>query len=185
MTVVIATFAFAAAAVPAFTADGGTISLRVVVQEPAACLELKSPPGPQVDFGTIEFSRPGYVPFSRIADPRPVVLNCAGLGVAEDLYVKGSDATSVCSSNPCTPSTWTLVPATGGTPTCPTTNAYALRYLQVGQNALSILKTNVLLGRVSALGERELMLEFMAPCLGSAGSGVPFSFTVDVTAVVV
>lgn len=175
--------AFAAAAVPAFTADSGALSLRVVAQEPTPCIEFATPPGGNVDFGTLTFSRTG-APSLRVPSAVPRVLNC-GL-YDQRLFAAGTDATSECATAGCTPFTWTLGDVASSTGPCPATNLYGLRYEPGGSGSFSISKGNQPLGGLfSPAGAGEpLWLVFYAPCRGSQGSGRAFTFTLNVTAVV-
>ena len=79
---------------PSVGADNGTVN--ATVSTPAPCLTLDQT---SVDFGVVPFSD-GGTSFAL----RPVeVTNCAGSGVGENLFVKGTDATSAKSQT-----VWTL-----------------------------------------------------------------------------
>jgi hypothetical protein len=108
-------------------------------------------------------------------------VNCSGAN--QQVYISGTDAKSVCSDALCTDFTWTLADVPPAAGPCPTTNVYGLRQ-EGGFTDFSILKTNALLGQGGPGFRHILWLVFYAPCRGSSGSGVPFTFTVNLTAVV-
>ena len=85
--------ALTVSAVPAFTADSGTVTVTIAAQAPAVpCIEFATPPGVNVNFGVLPFSRPGLngASFAR-GDIVPVWRNCGA--ESEQVHIHGTDAT--------------------------------------------------------------------------------------------
>jgi len=182
-TFALAGLALAAGAVPAFTADSGTINLSVTAQAPPApCVEFAHPPGTQVGFGTHAFSTASQGNGGR-GDVAPKFSNCST--ATETLYIAGTDAQSA-------GHTWSLEYINASTP-CPALNQYLLYYSMDGFGGAPITKTNAsLLNLKTAIypstwpaGEQhDLGLSLVMPCQGSDGAGEAFSFNVTLTAAI-
>jgi hypothetical protein len=177
----IATFAIAGlavGAVPAFTADNGTITVTITAEAPASpCIEFATPPGTQVGFGTRPFSTTAQVS-SGLGDVAPRFWNCST--ATQTFLIAGTDAVS-------SDSTWTLGGGVGNP--CPTQGIYRLFYNTDNIGSWPIAKTNALLKNLSTgattftPGElHSLGLELAMPCQGTAGAGRTFSLSVNLTA---
>ena len=170
--------ALAAGAVPAFTADNGTVTLTVTAAAPASpCIEFATPPGTQVGFGTHPFSTAAQVS-TGLGDVAPRFSNCAT--VSESFLISGTDATS-------SATTWTLAGGVGNP--CPTQGVYRLFYNTDNFGSWPITKTNALLQNLSnqattfAAGEaHNLGIELAMPCQGTGGGGQTFSLSVNLVA---
>src|SRR3954453_3143479 len=112
-TALAAVACLAVAAAPAFTDGSQTLNLSVTAQPPPTpCVSFATPPGTQVDFGTLPFSKTS-APSSRFGAVQPRFTNCST--DSENLLIAGTDAQSATH-------TWTLNPLIGNT--CPTIGAY-------------------------------------------------------------
>jgi hypothetical protein len=160
---------FVLSAVPAFSADSGTVNAKVTVASP--CLQISFAGGlTSIDYGTRPFSTSTSV--SSSGWDAGTVDNCAGS--AENFSVKGTDATA-------TDANWTLVdplPCSAGV------NKYTVTVdkspLASGSVALSI--TNQLLVNVGAGQSVALHPYIYMPCSGSDGAGKTMNFQIVYTA---
>lgn len=194
VTVVLAAAAFAAGAVPAFSADSGAVNLTITAEAPPAPCLLVSPAG--IDFGTQPFSKPGVRNQGYGATPARTE-SCST--APQNVSVVGTDATGP-SGN------WELAfwateaPANGNPCESARRNIYFL-----GTNGSSgdttlvrdaITKTPRLLSDYDASntiipgvwqpgGVANIQLELIMPCEGSNGAGEQKSLSITFTAIVV
>ncbi len=176
--------ALVAGAVPAFTADTGTINLTVTAAAPAGpCVEFATPPGTQVAFGTRPFSTAAQATFA-LGDVAPRFSNCSPTAT-QSFNIAGTDALH--SSPPVGIINWTLAGGVGNP--CPAQGIYRLFYNTDNIGSWPITRTNALLQNLSngattfAPGEaHNLGLEIGMPCQGTAGAGLSFSMSVTLMA---
>ena len=113
----LATAGLIAGAVPAFTADTGSVTVTVTAQAAATpCITV----GPStLDFGTLPFSTAGSLStrFIGASGTSPTVTNCGTAG--QNLTMTGSNASSSSGS-------WTISGAARGTNPCPAPNGFNL-----------------------------------------------------------
>jgi len=167
--------ALAASAVPAFSADNGTVNAKVTVAAP--CLTVSLTAGAtQLDFGTTPFG--GGSSYSNGIS----LTNCAS--AAENISARGTNATSTTST-----ASWTLQDSPR---TCPSTpNVYVLATqawnsdgtLTLGPGSATFLSTSdkPLVSGLSP-GSRPVFTSISVPCPGSAGAGETMSFQFIYTA---
>jgi type 1 fimbria pilin len=169
---VLASVALAAGAVPAFTADSGTISVSITAQAPPApCIELVG--GTLVDFGTHAFSTLNQ-PSSGPGDIEPSFRNCSSAD--EEILIHGADATGPSA-------TWTLdpngpYPCDAGSPR----NTYQLGSTVEGSTLLLANTPATLLASAAPAVEHTLALFLVMPCAGSDGAGQTLTTSVELTA---
>ncbi len=168
--------ALAVGAVPAFTADTGTINVSITASAPAGpCLEIT---GTDVGFGTLPFSTSSQTGFG-YGNVNPQFRNCAT--VDEQIAIEGSDATGPSA-------TWALAPGLsncGGS--SPPLDEYHLTYVLDGGGTQSITKAKTTLlssATPAANPDHELVLRLITPCAGSNGAGQTFTASVVLTATV-
>jgi hypothetical protein len=161
-------------AVPAFTADNGTVNVSVTASAPAGpCIEVT---GTDVSFGTLPFSSTSQTGFA-YGNVNPRFRNCST--VDEDVAIEGSDATGPAA-------TWALVPGLsncGGS--SPALDEYHLSYFVDGGNRQSVTKAKTALltsAAPAASPDHELVLQLITPCVGSKGAGQTFAASVVLTA---
>jgi hypothetical protein len=172
---VLAAATLAAGAVPAFTADSGTITVSITAQAPPAapCIELLDPPGTLVDFGTHAFSTLNQ-PSGAPGDVEPTFRNCSTAD--EKVLIHGVDATAP-------PVTWTLDP--NGPYPCGESsprNAYQLVSRVDGASPLFLATTPATRLASAAPGATHtLALDLIMPCSGSDGAGRTFTTSIHLT----
>jgi hypothetical protein len=161
---------FLASALPAFSADSGTVDARVTVQ--TACITLDQT---SLDYGPQSFVQPGWIVNSNMQFD---VTNC---GSAAKLFGRGTDATNVSGSV-----TWTLDDSVEHQCT-PGVNHYkfGLDGLQPVVWGVKVSKVdkqllgNSLLAPGSAV---DVSHRLFMPCTGSAGGGQTMSWQIVYTA---
>jgi hypothetical protein len=164
-------------AVPAFTADTGTITVTITAQAPAAaCIELATPPGASVSFGTRPFSRSNQTSTAR-GDVTPRFRNCGTTDA--NIAISGTDATGASAA-------WTLDP--GFDYTCAASaarNTYLIAYFLDSDPVRFLGKspTSLLAGADPGV-DHDLVLDWFMPCEGSDGAGQTFSASILLTATV-
>jgi hypothetical protein len=156
---------------PALGAEDGTVHATVTVGAPCITLDTTS-----VDFGTLSFNTPETNNFGQT--PTLSVTNCSGIAV--DLLVRGTDATSATSA-----ASWSLYQGNVGACTLGP-NAYRLTHWDLGgsiwwafhlTNSDQIAKVGV-----PAAGQHPYRLDLLMPCTGSDGAGETMSFQAIFTA---
>jgi len=177
-----AAIAAAATAVPAFSADSGSVTLSITAQAPPApCLTVT--PG-SVDFGTLPFStvvNAGPGPSNGNAD---IAFNNCGTA-SQNLLGSATDASSPSGS-------WSLVdPGNFVSSPCPSTNTFwlnvfgfvfAARFLT--STAAPVLGSDGTPWRFPAGATQPSRLTITMPCQGSNGAGATKTLTATFTAVV-
>lgn len=192
--VALAGLLLAAGAVPAFTADSGTVNVTVAAEPPPAPCLLVSPGG--VDFGTNPYSRPGAR--SNAYGDAPVRTESCSTA-PQNVSVVGTDASGASGS-------WELgywatdAPPQGNPCDASRGNLYFLGTNgSSGDPSLirdSIAKTPRLLSDYDANnqvipgvwqpgGVANIQLEITMPCQGSNGAGEQKSLSISLTAIVV
>jgi hypothetical protein len=166
-----------AGALPAFTADSGTIAVSITAQAPAAsCLELATPPGASVSFGTRPFSRPNQTSTAR-GDVTPRFRNCGTTNA--DVTISGTDAAGAST-------VWALDP--GFDYTCAASaarNTYLIAYFLDSNPVRFLGKSPASLLAAAAPGvDHDLILDWFMPCEGSDGAGQTFSASIVLMAAV-
>lgn len=173
----------ATGAVPAFTADNGSVTVTITA-EPAAAPCITVAPT-TFDFGTLAFSAPGTLSrrFVGGVGTTPTVTNC---GTADQtLTMTGSNATGTSGS-------WTPTGAADGTNPCPTLDTYNLTgHREADANNEIRLTTSPVLVRApggalpyvqSPASADNYGFTINMPCQGSNGAGEQKSLTVTFTA---
>ena len=169
--------ALGATAVPAFTADSGTVTLSVTAQAPAApCLEINTT---NIDFGTQPFSQPNnpISPLDGFA-----LRNCGQAN--EHVAAAGTDAVGAQGA-------WTLTSQLDSAGPCQAgVDKYALNVGGLGDISVLLANTPQLLGFNSAAHVFEpsptfspLGVRLFMPCQGSNGAGETKTFSASFTAV--
>ncbi len=182
----LAAAALAVGAVPAFTADTGTINVTVTAAAPVGpCIEFDATRGTQVGFGARPFSTAAQATFA-LGDVAPRFSNCSPTAT-ESFNISGTNALH--SSPPVGIINWTLAGGVGNP--CPTQGIYRLFYNTDNNGSWPITQTAALLRNLSngattfAPGEaHDLGLEIGMPCEGTPGAGLAFSLTVNLTALI-
>jgi hypothetical protein len=177
----LAAVAAAATAVPAFTADSGTVTVSITAQAPPApCLTVT--PG-SVSFGTLAFSTPVNAGHGVVSGDANVTINSCGTA-GENLL--GSATNAVSASG-----TWIVTNSgIGGSP-CPNLDRF---FLHIFMFAFPDLALNGTPTPVSASDGTPAVLTagtsypsrltIEMPCQGSNGAGETKTLTVTFTAVV-
>jgi hypothetical protein len=180
LTVGLAALALAATAVPALTADSGTVTLSITARAPAApCLIVT--PG-SVSFGTLPFSTNAGAGMST-ADANITTTNCGTAG--QNLLGSTTDATGSSGS-------WTPFAYTGSVDPCVAPNGF---YLSIfGFNTPSLFLTHTPAAVLAALGgaspavfppgDKVFRMTLVMPCQGSDGAGETKTLSSTFTAVV-
>lgn len=163
---------FALSALPALSAESGTVNAKVTVASP--CLKVSFVGGlTSIDWGTQPFSTPSGS--SGGGQGVGTVDNCASS--AENFSVKGTDATA-------TDATWTLVDPRPGNVCTAGVNKYMVTAekspIASGNVALSL--ANQLLVNVGAGQSVDLHPYLYMPCSGSDGAGKAMTFQIVYTA---
>jgi hypothetical protein len=183
LSALLAATALAAGAMPAFTADNGSITGTVTVPAPPApCIQLSTT---SVDFGTVLFN-PLQVSHVGISDPITTLTNCST--AVSSFAIAGTDA-----NGPAGP--WTL---TDGWRSCDgRLNRYGLLWFDVPEgfngDTISTSPKTLTHHRGSSTtvvqtfdpGEADAFrFSLTAPCVGSNGAGQTYSFSIGLTATV-
>jgi len=177
ITVVAGLTATALSALPAFSADNGTVNASVVAGA-APCITISSPPnGSPVNFGTLPFST-GNTPARTSGTPDITATNCGTS--SETFLAKGTNATG---SGP-TPATWSLesLPLANCSATL---NTYNLMLL--GPNNTDTFLddlANASLGSVLANSGLTRTPRIVMPCSGSNGSSQTMTMSFVFTATI-
>ena len=175
----------AAGAVPAFTADSGSVTVTITAQ-PAATPCITVAPT-TLDFGTLAFSTAGTLSRRFIGGTgvSPTATNC---GTADQtMTITGSNANSTSGS-------WTITGAADGTNPCPTLNQFNLTgHREADANQEIRLTTSpVLVRAVGGIGpyvqgpglSDNFGFTLNMPCQGSNGAGEQKTLTVTLTAAI-
>lgn len=178
LSAVLAGIAIAVGAVPAFTADSGSVGATVTVPPPPApCLTVSVT---SVDFGTLEFSDPAASGTPReLAAPSTTVRSCST--APEYINVRGSTATTASGGVWSPLRTFSTVPANTCTLGSNRHVLYAvgtLLNLQLDTSFRRLASTPFNPGVGSGVG-----FEIKMPCRGSAGAGETASMTFSFLAV--
>lgn len=178
----LAGLALAAGAVPAFTADSGTVAVSVTAEAaPASCLTV-SPEA--LDYGTLPFSRAVGAGWNG-GSQQLLLTNCGTAN--EHLVVAGTDATGPSGA-------WAL----SATLSCEQLNAYSLQARkQAGEPSFQFQIMHLVTKTPSTLADAagvpyvfaadaptDVNLALTMPCQGSNGAGEQKSLSVTFTAVV-
>lgn len=181
----VAAAALAAGAVPAFTADTGSVTVTITAQPAATPCITVAPP--TMDFQTMAFSTAGALStrFVGGSGTSPTVANC---GTADQfLTITGSDASGTSGS-------WAISGAARGTNPCPTVNSFNLtghREADANQNIL-LTTSPVLVRAVGGVGpyvqgpgvSDNFGFTIDMPCQGSNGAGEQKTLNVTFTAAI-
>ena len=152
--------AFGLSAVPALSADSGTLNMSVAVASP--CLTVSPEAG---TFGPKTFSPSAESPSTTDLDTRPTVTNCSAS--SEPLFVRGTNAVGA-------GATWTLAD-----PQSIAVNRYALRS---GSQALTVTDAPVASGALAAGDVIRPVVVLYMPTAGSDGAGQTMSMSLTYTA---
>lgn len=170
----------AVTAVPAFSADSGTVAVTVSAQAPPTpCLTLS--PG-ALDFGVLPFAAPGG---ADVFDRRSLSLtNCGTAG--ENVLASATNASGPSGS-------WTPTSVTANNP-CPTLNVYSLVWTPSASGFRILLLTGTPRMALDSQGQPWVFpagsatsggqLSLGMPCQGSNGAGETKALTATFTAVV-
>jgi hypothetical protein len=175
----------AAGAVPAFTADTGTVTVTINAQPAAAPCITVAPT--TLAFGTMAFSTAGSLSSKFVggAGTSPTVTNC---GTADQtMTIAGSDATGPSGS-------WTPSGAARGTNPCPAVDSFNItghREADANQD-IRLTATPALVRAVGGVGPYiqgpgltdNFGFTLDMPCQGSNGAGEQKSLTLTFTAVI-
>jgi len=179
-TVALALVALTASAVPAFTADSGTVTVSVTAQAPPApCVTVT--PG-TVNFGTLPFSADAGAGISE-GDTDVDIANCGTAG--QNLLGATTDAVGPSGA-------WTPLPYLGTVDPCAAPNRFYLYLFGFTTPALFMTATpapvtTTLIGPTAAVfpvGVKTFRLGIYMPCRGSNGAGETKALTATFTAVV-
>jgi hypothetical protein len=179
----VATACLAAGAVPALTADNGSVTVTITAQPAAAPCITVAPTS--LDFGTLAFSAPSSISRKFIggAGTSPTVTNCGTAG--QWMTITGSDASGSTGS-------WTPSGAPADTNPCPdldTFNLTAYREADTTQDH-RLTSSTVLVRAVGGVGpyvqaaggSDNFGFTLDMPCQGSNGAGEQKTLTVTFTA---
>jgi hypothetical protein len=175
----LAAIATAATAVPAFSADSGTVAVSVTAQAPAApCLTVTPE---TVDFGTLPFSSSNTDISQRDAD---ITFNFCGTASGQVLLGSTTPATGPSGS-------WTPRNDGGNVQPCPGPNQFYLTIFGFANGIPALYMTGTpapVLGAggdpLSFAGSILTKLIIRMPCKGSNGAGETKTLTTTFTAVV-
>ena len=175
----VAAIALAAAAVPALSADSGTMAVSITAQAPAApCLTVA--PG-SVDFGTLPFSTDNAGGISR--GNAEISFDFCGTATSQNLLGSTTSATGASGS-------WTPRNDGGSIQPCPEPNQFYLSTFEAnGFPGLYMTGTPAPVlgaGGVPAAFPHGTLFNFLTirmPCQGSNGPGETKTLTVTFTAV--
>jgi hypothetical protein len=171
---------FVLSALPALSADSGTVDASVSVAAPCLTVVVNGPFGPQLNFGTRGFTTPTAVSGTNVTSAVSVT-NCST--GAESAYVRGTDARSTTSS-----ATWTL--QSGVYPCSVGANKYSLEThlrkadgtFPSGTGYAALTATNQLLESGVGPGSRDADIALAMPCSGSDGAGETMAFQITYSA---
>ena len=175
----------AAGAVPAFTADTGSVNVTITAQPTAAPCITVAPTS--LDFGTLAFSTAGALSRRFIGGSgfSPTVTNCGTAGQA--MTITGSNASGTSGS-------WTISGAADGTNPCPTIDRFNLTgHREADANQEIRLTTSPVL--VRDVGGAQAYVQgpglsdnfgftLNMPCQGSNGAGEQKSLTLTFTSTI-
>jgi hypothetical protein len=181
----LAAAALAMSAVPAFTADTGTVAVTVTAQAAATPCITVAPT--TLDFGTLAFSTAGVLSrrFIGGTGTSPTVANC---GTADQFM-------TLATTNATGPSgSWTPTGAADGTNPCPAVNSFNItghREADANQG-IRLTSTPALVPAVGGVGpymqgpnvSDNFGFTLNMPCQGSNGAGEQKSLTLTFTAAV-
>lgn len=178
LTAVLAGTAFAAGAVPAFTADSGSVVGTVrVPTPPAPCITLS---GTAVDFGTLPFSDPAAVSTPNVdGSPSLALASCAT--APEIVSLAATDATTASGA------TWAVADAVRQNTCQAGLNVYMPNYrtsgpfLGAGQLYRDVRRS---LPVFAPGGGTTLTYQIQMPCRGSAGAGGSATMTFSLLALI-
>jgi hypothetical protein len=181
----LATAGLVAGAVPAFTADSGSVTVTVTAQAAATPCITVAPT--TLDFGTLAFSTAGTLSrrFIGGAGVSPTVTNCGTAG--QNMTMTGSNATGTSGS-------WNISGAADGTNPCPAVNSFNLTgHRESDANQGIHLTTGAVLVRApggilpyeqGAGASDNFGFTLNMPCQGSNGAGEQKTMTVMFTATI-
>ena len=183
--IAIAAASLVVGAVPAFTADNGSVTVTITAQPAAApCITIAPT---TLDFGTLPFSSAGTLSrrFIGGAGTSPTVTSCGTAG--QTMTITGSNAGGTSGS-------WTISGAADGTNPCPTIDQFNLTgHREADANQEIRLTTSPVLIRdvggvqpyVQGPGLADNFgFTLNMPCQGSNGAGEQKTLTVTFTAAV-
>ena len=177
--------ALVAGAVPAFTADTGTVTVTVTAEPPATPCITVAPP--TLDFGTLAFSTAGSLStrFVGGAGTSPTVTNCGTAG--QNLTLTGSNASGAGGS-------WIISGSARGTNQCPTVDrinltghreADANQGIHLTTSPRLVLAPGGVTPYVQGAGLADNFgFTLDMPCQGSNGAGDEKTLTVTFTATI-
>ena len=176
----------AAGAVPAFTADNGTVTVTITAEAQATPCITVAPTS--FGFGTLEFSAPGALStqFVGQAGTTPTVTNCGTVG--QEIFLATTNATGTSGS-------WTPAGQAVNTNPCPALDTFNLSanrdgvsqafFSRLSGTAVPALADNGQGSYVQPAGGSDLFgFQLDMPCQGSNGAGEEKSFTVTFTGVI-
>jgi hypothetical protein len=178
LTVLLGVAVLAAGAVPAFTADSGSVVATVNVgAPPAPCLTLSTS---AVDFGTLPFSDPAAAstPTER-ASPSVHVASCST--APEVVWLGANDATTASGG------TWGIPGGLNSENTCSLgPNLYLPSYATSSPflGAGRLYRSWVSLPTFAPNAGTDLTFQIQMPCQGSVGAGETASMTFTVAATI-
>jgi hypothetical protein len=165
----VATGYFVLSALPAFSADTGTVNAKVTVASPCIAVQVA---GGSIDFGTLTFSTPTTV--VRPGNGNTTITNCATTN--ENISARGTDATGA-------NATWTLVGTLFPYPCTHGTDKYGLDVEKVGPGAVALTTQDQLLGNAPpGQVQHPFNTTIFMPCTGSSGAGQTMNFQIVYTA---
>jgi hypothetical protein len=181
----VAAAALVAGAVPAFTADNGSVTVTITAEAQATPCITVAPTS--LDFGTLQFSTAGSLSrrFIGGAGTSPTVTNC---GTADQfMTITGSNASGTSGS-------WTISGEADGTNPCPTSDRFNLtghREADANQG-IQLTTSPVLVRAVGGVGpyvqgpslSDNFGFTLDMPCQGSNGAGEQKTLAVTFTAAV-
>jgi hypothetical protein len=176
--------ALAAGAVPAFTEESGTVTMKITAAPPAAPCVLVSPNS--LDFGTLPFSNSTAISF---ASRTLTIRSCATGTTKEKVVVAGTDAVGPSGAR------W-ILPTSGARIGCPVDVYTMLLLLGSGPpfTVIEAIETSPkdIVNRSTLTAyewspdqSQDFELRVEMPCEGSNGAGETKSLSVTLTAVVV
>jgi hypothetical protein len=178
----------AAGAIPAFTADSGTLTVGVTAEAPATPCVTVTPD--TIDFGTLPFSTP-TARITREAATMARVTNCGA--ASQNVMAAGTDAASS-SGGSWNLGLWSDAPPEGN----PCVVGPNLYFLNTNTTAGAVVVTRSTITKTSAFllapglapavwpasASTDIGLELTMPCRGSNGGGEAKTLSITFTAVV-
>jgi hypothetical protein len=148
-------------------ADNGTVAAEVTVAAAEApCIIV----GPNISYGTLEFSRPDVPASNRNANL--AYTNCSPQ--SQRIYARGTPAVSTSSG-----ATWQLISVTP----CAELNHYWHSVVRENSSVVPLTLEDQLIDDVAPAGAEQLHPTNLAmPCRGSAGAGETMTFSIILTA---